>query len=44
MPPLGPLLVAALLLLPPALTHAEVRIQTYELPKGGGHPHDVAVG
>ena len=38
-----PAFLAALLLLP-ALSHAEVRIQTYELPKEGGHPHDVAVG
>jgi virginiamycin B lyase len=36
-------LVVVLLFLP-ALAHAEVRIQTYELPKGGGHPHDIAVG
>ena len=39
---LASLLVLALLL--PALGHAELRVQTYELPKGGGHPHDVAVG
>jgi len=36
--------LAVALLVFPALAHAEVRIQTYELPKGGGHPHDVAVG
>ena len=35
---------AVALLVFPALAHAEVRIQTYELPRGGGHPHDVAVG
>src|SRR5919109_276484 len=32
------------LLLGPAPAGAEVRIQVYELPRGGGHPHDVAVG
>ena len=36
-------LLAGVLTLP-AAGHAEVRIQTYELPKGGGSPHDVAVG
>jgi virginiamycin B lyase len=36
-------LVIALLALP-VVAPAEVRIQTYELPKGGGSPHDVAVG
>src|SRR2546423_1322794 len=35
-------LVVVLLLLPPA-ARAEVVVQAYELPKGGG-PHDVAVG
>jgi virginiamycin B lyase len=35
--------LAAVLALP-AVAFAEVRIQTYELPKGGGSPHDVAVG
>jgi virginiamycin B lyase len=34
----------AVVLALPAVGHAEVRIQTYELPKGGGSPHDVAVG
>ena len=38
-----PALVAAVLLLP-SLARTEVRIQAYELPKGGGYPHDVAVG
>jgi virginiamycin B lyase len=33
----------AVVLALPAVAHAEVRIQTYELPKGGGSPHDVAV-
>src|SRR5438874_2632940 len=37
-----PALVVVLLLLPPA-ARAEVVVQAYELPKGGG-PHDVAVG
>jgi virginiamycin B lyase len=39
--------VLVLLLLIPILAAdagAEVRTQTFELPKGGGHPHDVAVG
>lgn len=36
-------LAAALLLLPPA-AGAEIVTRTYELPKGGGSPHDVAVG
>ena len=39
--------VLVLLLLIPILgadAGAEVRTQTFELPKGGGHPHDVAVG
>jgi virginiamycin B lyase len=36
-------LVIVLLALP-TVAPAEVRIQTYELPKGGGAPHDVAVG
>ena len=35
-------LVAAVLVVP-ALASAEVTMQTYALPKGGGHPHDVAV-
>jgi virginiamycin B lyase len=35
-------LVAALLVVP-AFASAEVTTQTYALPKGGGHPHDVAV-
>ena len=34
--------VAALSL--PALTCAEIVVQTYALPKGGGFPHDLAVG
>ncbi len=36
-------LVAAAALLPGA-ARAEMKIQAYELPKGGGYPHDVAVG
>jgi virginiamycin B lyase len=32
------------LLVAPALATAEVRIQRYDLPRGGGSPHDVAVG
>jgi virginiamycin B lyase len=28
----------------PAVALAEVRVQTYQLPEGGGSPHDVAVG
>jgi virginiamycin B lyase len=43
MRPLRFLLLAALLALP-ALAEASVAIQTYALPKGGGAPHDVAVG
>ena len=35
--------VAALLLVPPA-ARAEVAVQAYTLPNGGGSPHDVAVG
>jgi virginiamycin B lyase len=35
------LLLAALVA--PAVVHAEVAIQAYALPKGGGSPHDVAV-
>ncbi len=35
--------VAAAALLPGA-ARAEMKIQAYELPKGGGYPHDVAVG
>jgi len=35
--------VAVLMLVQPA-AGAEVSIQAYELPKGGGYPHDVAVG
>jgi virginiamycin B lyase len=35
-------LVIALVL--PALAAAEISVTTYELPKGGGYPHDVAVG
>src|SRR5207237_3259510 len=34
----------ALLLLPVTATAAEVVIRAYDLPKGGGYPHDVAVG
>jgi virginiamycin B lyase len=34
--------VAALLVVP-AFASAEITMQTYALPKGGGHPHDVAV-
>jgi virginiamycin B lyase len=37
------LAVALTLALAPAAGHAEVTVQAYELPKGGG-PHDVAVG
>ena len=28
----------------PALAAADVAVKAYDLPKGGGHPHDVAVG
>src|SRR5256714_14274881 len=31
-------------LLVPAVAGADVSVQRYELPKGGGFPHDVAVG
>ena len=31
-------------LLLPAFAAAEISVKTYELPKGGGSPHDVAVG
>ncbi len=34
----------AVVLALPAVALAEVRIQTYDLPTGGGSPHDVAVG
>jgi len=36
-------LMLVLLLLPP-LAAAQVAVQSYPLPKGGGYPHDVAVG
>src|SRR5438132_743239 len=36
-------LAVALMLVSPA-AGADVGIQAYELPKGGGYPHDVAVG
>ncbi|HSD49912.1 MAG TPA: SMP-30/gluconolactonase/LRE family protein [Candidatus Methylomirabilis sp.] len=36
-------IIAALVLLPP-VAQAEVAIQAFALPSGGGHPHDVAVG
>jgi virginiamycin B lyase len=35
--------IVALLLLPP-VARAEVAMQAYSLPNGGGYPHDVAVG
>ena len=35
--------VVALVLLPPA-AQAEIAVQAYALPTGGGYPHDVAVG
>jgi virginiamycin B lyase len=38
-----PLCIVMLALLPLGV-HADVRTQAYELPKGGGYPHDVAVG
>jgi virginiamycin B lyase len=38
------LLAFVMVLLLPAGATAEVRIQAYVLPSGGGHPHDVAVG
>jgi virginiamycin B lyase len=34
----------AVLVLLPAVAQAEVRVQAYDLPEAGGHPHDVAVG
>jgi virginiamycin B lyase len=37
------LAIACILWLAPAAAWAEVAIQSYELPKGGGYPHDVAV-
>jgi virginiamycin B lyase len=40
---IGLALVVALLLLP-APAPAQVRVQAYDLPPGGGRPHDVAVG
>src|SRR2546430_8072139 len=36
-------LVLALVMLPPA-ARADVAVQAYPLPPGGGYPHDVAVG
>lgn len=35
---------AALLWLPVAATAADITVETYDLPAGGGNPHDVAVG
>jgi virginiamycin B lyase len=38
------LLAFVLLLALPALARSEVAVKAYDLPKGGGYPHDVAVG
>src|SRR5204863_8387670 len=35
--------VVVALLVAPAVARAEVSVQSFALPKGGGHPHDVAV-
>jgi len=38
------LLPVAFVMLLPFATHAEVTVRAYDLPRGGGSPHDVAVG
>src|SRR3970282_372661 len=38
------LALVAVLALPPPVARAQVAVQVYALPAGGGSPHDVAVG